>query len=638
VAAAPGLDRARFATYVLLVLLNGAILTNLFEPFQLPKLVVLVVGAAVLLALAVSELAGTGAVRLPAGRPLRVAGALLGVLALTTVVNGHRLQGLFGDYGRGVGLLAYVAVVVVFLAVVRSHRPDDVADLGVAVVVSTVPVIGIALLQVLGRQPFGLSSETSDIVGTLGQANFVAGYAGVALPFALWAAIRWRRDPLALVGALVLAAATVVVGYETHSFQALPAMAAGVLVLALVLVHERFGSRILAATAVALLVVAAGVGIAGHTYLDREVRSGLDERVLLWQAGRDIALDHPVLGTGPSGYVAEFSSHRPRVHVNKFGVATVADSPHDVPLGMFVIGGLPLGLLYLAIVGATGVRLVRGLRRTSGETRLLLAAFGGGWLAYQVQSLVSIETASLLVAHAVTAAGIWVLTSGISVRTVEVPGLVPVRSGSGLVRRSTVIRAGAVAIVLGALWATTLPVRADVAYRHSLERTAGGDIQGAVDASRSATALTPWQGRYWAQEAAALTAFRDDEGALAAGWKAAVRTPSFTPYAITAGQVAHQLGHDAQARRAFAFAVEHGPQVIEVATTHAAFLVDTGDDAAAIAELRRADRLRPHDPAVLTDLARALERTGQAGAARTTWGEVLELQPGNADAIAGAAG
>ncbi|MCU1354409.1 MAG: hypothetical protein JWM05_3618 [Acidimicrobiales bacterium] len=626
---------SRIALHALVVLVPMAVLSNLYEPFQAGKLVVLVVGAAVLVGLAVWEVTTAGAVQVPAGRLVVGVGAFVAVLALATLLGDHPLEALFGDYGRSTGLLAYAAAAIVLLTVVRTYTAERLPDLALAVVVASVPVAVFGLLQVLGFQPLGLTSEVSDIVGTLGQPNFVAGYVGMALPFALWAASRWRRAPGLGIGAGALALALVLVGLWTESFQAIPSLAAGAGVLGLVLVAERFSGRAAAIALAGTLAVTLVVGVAAHGYVERQVREGLNERVLLWQAGRDMVIDHPVLGRGPVGYATQFSQHRPAAHAFQYGVYALADSPHDVPLSIFVIGGIPLGLLYLAFVGATGALLVRGLRRLEGEQRILLGAFGGAWAAYQVQSLISIDSPTLVVVHVVAAGAIWVLAGAAPVRTVVAP--VRRHRGTSLVRLATFPRAAAVALVVAALWWTTLPVRADVAYRHSLERAAGGDAAGALDAARTSVSLASWNGRYWANEAAILAAGGAQEDALVAGWKAAVRVPSALSYSLSAAQTAHQLGRLELADRYFAYAVAHGPSSPEAHAAWGGALLADGRYRRAIAQFEQAHELKPLDVAILSDLGTSYEGAGQREAATRTWRRILVLDPANQAAIAGLA-
>ncbi|MCU1486248.1 MAG: hypothetical protein JWN67_2994 [Actinomycetia bacterium] len=626
---------ARMSLAVVVVLVHVAVLANLFEPFQAPKLVVLTVGAAVLAGFVGWELNRAGAVRIPCGRLVVGTAAFVALFALATLLGEQPLGSVFGDYGRSAGLLAYVAAVVVLLSVVRTHAAEDLPGLALAMLAAAVPVIGFGVLQVLGFQPLGLSSEVSDVVGTLGQPNFMAGFAGMVLPFAVWAVVRAGRDPLVAVAAAVLGFATLVVGVRTESFQALPSMAAGLGVVLVVVLLDRFGARTAGIAVAGVVALTLVVGVGAHSYVDRQVRSGMDERVLLWEAGRDMVVDRPILGSGPNGYGAEFSRHRPAVHAERYGTFASADSPHDIPLSMFVMGGLPLGLLYLAFVGATGFLLLRGLRRLTGEPRLLLAAFGGAWAAYQVQSLVSIESPVMLVGHAVTAGAIWVFAGATQVRTFTVPALAPARGGSSLVRAGTFVWAAGVILVLVALWWTTIPVRADVAYRHSLERAAGGDPNGALDAARTSVSLASWNGRYWANEAALLARGGAQEEALVAGWKAATRTPSAPAYALSAGQTAAQLGRFAAADRYFAYAADHGPGLVDVHTAWAGFLLDNGRYPRAVAQLEVADELRPDDVPILTDLATAYAGAGRSAAAAKTWRRVLTLDPANQAALEG---
>jgi tetratricopeptide (TPR) repeat protein len=241
----------------------------------------------------------------------------------------------------------------------------------------------------------------------------------------------------------------------------------------------------------------------------------------------------------------------------------------------------------------------------------------------------------MLVGQAVTAGAIWVLAGATRVRTFTVPALVPARGSSSLVRPGTFVGAAGVVLVAVALWWTTLPVRADVAYRHSLERAAGGDANGALDAARTSVSLTSWNGRYWANEAAILAQGGAQEDALVAGWKAATRTPSGVSYALSAGQTAAQLGHLGAAERYFAYAAAHGPATVEVHTAWAGFLLDNGRDRRAVAQLEVADRLRPDNALILSDLATAYAGSGRTAAAAKTWRRVLVLDPTNEAALTG---
>jgi O-antigen ligase len=116
--------------------------------------------------------------------------------------------------------------------------------------------------------------------------------------------------------------------------------------------------------------------------------------------------DRPLFGFGLASFEGWFYAYRPVAVAVADGFRRSTDAPHSVPLEMLASGGLLLGLAYLALVGVTGWALIRGLRHRAGVERVLLAGLGGAWLAYQVQSLVSIDVPPIAVLH-YALAGVW---------------------------------------------------------------------------------------------------------------------------------------------------------------------------------------------------------------------------------------
>ncbi len=184
-----------------------------------------------------------------------------------------------------------------------------------------------------------------------------------------------------------------------------------------------------------------------------------------------------------------------------------ADSPHSVPLSMFVAGGLPLGLTYLAFVGYTGWALIRGLLAATPDRLLTLAGFGGMWVAYQVQSLVSVDVPAISLLHFLAAALILAAARPPGSRSFSLP-LTPAARGAFLPRargnaRGLVAAGLAVTLLLGlsSAWLAIRPLRADLA--------AGGAGQAAdaparLEALDTAVRLAPWEAEYRLMQGRAL--------------------------------------------------------------------------------------------------------------------------------------
>jgi O-antigen ligase len=101
------------------------------------------------------------------------------------------------------------------------------------------------------------------------------------------------------------------------------------------------------------------------------------DRLDLWLVGVEIAIDHPLLGTGPETYTELFPQYRNRMPAGRqtFWMAYSPESPHNVYLAIADGEGLPALVAYLTLVGAVLWQLARECTRApSRATRALLAA------------------------------------------------------------------------------------------------------------------------------------------------------------------------------------------------------------------------------------------------------------------------
>jgi O-antigen ligase len=431
----------RLVLAVVVVLAAVAVWRPMPDPFMLPKMAAVLFGAVVLLSLSAVRALRSSRLTLPGPVALWPAVALTLVLVLATLTADNVGLSTFGQHRRYAGLLPYLAYVVVFLVAARLYVSGQPRGLVRAVVGSFAVVTGYGLLQVAGLDPYTWSSNGLDqTFSTMGNINFAAGYIAATAPVLAavsllrgWSpAWRWTAFGLLVLGAVYL--------LVNGSAQGPIAAAAGLTVVAVAWLQLRRGtsSSLLPkdrrARTAALVAAAGGLLAAGllAAQLAPQVVDSLSERRYFWRASFAIFGDHPLLGTGLDSFRDHFPRYRAPEHAVLLGFDN-ADSPHSLPLSMLVSGGLPLALAYLAFVGVIGWLLVRGLRQADPERLPVLAAFGGMWVAYQVQSLVSVDVPALSFLHFLSAGLVVAAASGTSSVSVPLP-LAPAARGSLLPR------------------------------------------------------------------------------------------------------------------------------------------------------------------------------------------------------------
>lgn len=567
----------------------------MLDGFMLPKATVAVVVAVLSLAFAAAR--GVPAIQRNGGwqRPRPFALVLLALfLALlsATVSSTHLATSVVGQPGRWTGIVAYGAMLWLGYSVVQTFRPRDVPLIIEVALLAAGPVLAYALLQMAGLDPFGWSAPgqaSQPIFSTFGNSNFLSAYLAVMLPFAVGWAIwspGWRRM-YGIGFALIALLALPRIGADQGFLAGLPA----VLLVGLVALRRRapwlrrlFDSRVLAALTVASLTL---VGIAWWR-LAPELTNSLDvgarQRLLLWRAATEMFADRPLLGHGLDTYGTWFTQYQPVEHAVTFEGFFV-DAPHSVPLWMLTSGGLVLTAAYVAAVGYVGYRLLRGLQDETDRTAApTLAMLGGAWVAYHLQSLVSMEIPTLGVLH-------WVVAGAIVVMTASDVAAGPnenskARRKAKKARRRSLNQQLApsyalppflIAVLL--TWVVSAPLRADVAAARGVALAASGAPPAAFLAKFDrATQLAPWNPTYWAEKATALNRVGNISGALQAQEQAARVAPGEPDHAINSARLAAAADRTDRVGDWLAEAVQRSPRDPAVFLEAATFFADVGHD------------------------------------------------------------
>jgi tetratricopeptide (TPR) repeat protein len=645
----------RWQRWLLAAMLFGTaviILPPAVEPFMLPKATFVVFLAVVLAALGAASALWTRTIAVPQSPVTVAVGIFTLALAITTITSPTPLASVIGFYSRYTGLVPYLAYLLVFFLVLRLADARLVRLLRRTALVALGFVVAYGLAQAAGIDPIAYSDAS---LGTtfsfLGNVNFSAAWAGAVAALALVTALSPGEPPGWRLYAAVLTPLTVLYAVLTGTAQGpvVAAVSLGWVVLLLATASDSrvrraaTGRRGLALAVAGTVAVTAGVAlVVALPYLRAQLEQSFVERPEFWAAAVGIFADHPVIGTGLDTYAHHFMAYRPASHALANGTATT-DAPHSVLLGMLSNGGLLLGSAYVAAVALVAVALVKGALHSQGAPRLALAGFGGVWLGYQAQSLVSFDVPPLALLHWLSAGVIVALAAPPRWKEITLPGPAAARRinhrkgkayGAVAVPPSTRVLQGAVGVLaLASLWLAAYPLRADLVAASAAPLTASGKFDEAVERFRRAAELNPAESSYSFLVARAEDAAGRPQRALAAATEAARRDPGTVQYALFAAEQAQETEREQVAQRWYRNAVERDPKDPPVLNAAGAYLAQTGDLRAAEALLERSARLRA-EPDTLVLLGRARAAMNDVAGAREVLEQALALDRDNADARA----
>lgn len=555
---------------------------NDIEP---PKLLLTVAVAGICLAAVLVRALWARELVVPTG-PFAAA-LMAGILGLfiAAVASGRVQTGLFGTRARHDGVLLYLAAGICALVAARVLGRDPEWRLVYLkrLAVGGGVIAGIGLLQAAGYFPFGMRSDLDGAFSTLGNPNFLAGWAGavsgVPLALLLWerhlpAGVKWG-----LLWLVVLAGAAA--SGSTQWVASAGASCAAAVTL-WVVSRTRGRARTVLVAGMAMLglagVAALGAGLAGAGPL-RGISGDIGTRLRghYWRAAWQMAGDSPITGVGPGRFIWEYRGARSTAATAEVSISSVADAAHNVWLNFLAVGGLLTVLPFIAVLLLSGWAIRRLLRQVDATSpdRVAIAGLAAVEAGYLVQSLVSIEVPSLVVLH--------LMTAGVLAGAAGTVGWWPVATrvpgSAGL--RAAVAGIGGLAIVVVAVLVAGRPLVAE----QSAQAGVRGPDAGAVAALRTTTARAPWDPYYQELLGTELLNHDDLDAALAVLARSdALADPNGTARYIAATAAA-QADRQAQASELFTAALEAEPNHPELLVRYSRFQADNGRVDEALATL-----------------------------------------------------
>ena len=370
-----------------------------YDPLNVSRMLLLITLASTLFILILPNLS-----RISAG-PLRAPSILLALfvfqLALVLIfAPGNKWQQLFGTSGRQTGFLTYLALVLLLLVAMTLSSDKLLKMVFRALVAAGVLSITYGFIQSLGADPIGWTNPYSPVFGFFGNPNFFAAFMGFsAATVSVFIVskgfnIVWRLLSGAyVVGALYLIKAS-------NSQQGFLVFGFGISALIIVLFYKNEKLRkfrLLAVSGIILGFVVTVLDILQKSpWQSFLYKPSVSYRGDYWRAGWQMTLDHPLFGVGLDSYRDWFFRSRDLVTASRPEAKKFTDSAHNVLLDFSANGGIPLLLIYVALLILTLLAVFRVLKRTQGVDPYFVAIIVI-WVGYTAQSLISINQIGLAV-------------------------------------------------------------------------------------------------------------------------------------------------------------------------------------------------------------------------------------------------
>jgi O-antigen ligase len=297
-----------------------------------------------------------------------------------------------GESFRRNGVLTYAGFTIFFLACAKFVRFENIYT-GFKFVFLTGLLTGTySIVQITGNDWIKWSDKNS-IITTLGNSNF-SGAAMALFTIVIFGQIFitsvnkiYRFASIALVPLLIF------VVIKTNARQALVILILGIFLISLLLVH-RF-SKLVGKLSFLVGLIIGTVALFGTLQIgplkEMLYKESVTIRGYYWRAGLEMFKNNPIFGVGIDNYGFFFKEYREFTYPLKYGFAITSSNAHNVFIQNFATGGILVGVLYTflqLLILYKGISLVKS---TQGDRRLISLVFLAVWLAFQAQSLISID-------------------------------------------------------------------------------------------------------------------------------------------------------------------------------------------------------------------------------------------------------
>lgn len=337
-------------------------------------------------------------------KTFRIAYFLSLTFALLLILNlfftsGDVWRKLFGAFGRNTGVLTYFALLTLLIVSFAAAKGSNLTKVSNYIKWTGAVSLAYGLIQFIGLDPFDWSNPYSPVFGFLGNPNFHSSFVAM---FAVMTFTNFlssgnsSKVRLIYLGITLLSLGSI---YTTKSQQGFLVFAAGILIPGYVFLRNRL-NRIQRITAYSFVLMMGFGSILGMLQIGPLAKFLYKESVTYrgdyWNAGWGMAMENPLLGVGFDQYGNWYRRFRSLEATLRRGPEMTSNAAHNVFIDFAASGGFILLCVYIAFVVLTIKAITKILRNSNLDSKEVIAIIGM-WVAYQAQSVISINQIGLAI-------------------------------------------------------------------------------------------------------------------------------------------------------------------------------------------------------------------------------------------------
>ena len=322
---------------------------------------------------------------------------LSGVIAV--VFSDSKLVALIGETQRRNGFLAYLALSLVALTASRLITFNSSKNLFRISIVTGVVFSFYGIIQISGNDPVSWNNPYNSVIATVGNPNFASALMAVfsVLAFSILFVKTFSTTFKILAIICIVMSVTGIVSSDSR--QGLVSLAFAIAFFSSIYLYSsrrKLGGVIISLSALFSVLAIAGMlqkgPLAALLY-----KPSVSVRGFYWDAAIEMFMNYPFTGVGFDHYGYYFKELRSVEYSLRYGFDLTSTNAHNTFLQMFSTGGLFFGVSYLLLVIATLIVGLKIIKDSESAQKILSLGLLSAWIAFQAQSIISIDNIGISV-------------------------------------------------------------------------------------------------------------------------------------------------------------------------------------------------------------------------------------------------
>ena len=379
------------------VLCGGFLVTLYFnskiqDPFNSPKMWLLMLISAWLIGHLIQDFSKIKTSKLISKSTLLVCGFLLALL-ISAILTDLNYTAFLGENQRRNGWITYFGLGIFFLSASLYIRIENIRRFIIVSTATGVILSIYGMLQISGIDFVSWNNPYNAVISTVGNPNFAAAIMAVMAVIIFGPLLQSGFSNTQKLLFLLIVLFILYVIYLSDARQGLLALGLGLgfyINLFVYLKNIKFG--IITSGFFGIIGVGSILGMLQIGPLtDLLYKSSVTVRGYYWRAGLEMFKSEPLTGVGVDRYGAYFKEFRESTYPLNYGFTITSSNAHNVPIQIFATAGLFAGMLYLGLMAFVFFQGIKTIRRIEPEKKLLVGGVISAWLAFQAQSIISID-------------------------------------------------------------------------------------------------------------------------------------------------------------------------------------------------------------------------------------------------------